>query len=159
MTTISPRTARSHLALAIAAAASLAFANAAQAGQLYQSPFEIGSACNDPNSVTAALPDPNAAFAEASRKRCLTFCKHTVADCKQYVADATSCRIAYWTDRAFFAKQSCIEFSEDAASRKSCLAYHLTGAADFKDEIRDHRAVLANDCETWGETCLATCPP
>lgn len=156
MSPTSPSAARLALTLALAVTASLALASAAHAG--FVPPFGGVTSCNDPTGVLADLADSNGVFADASSKRCRTLCKHAVADCKQYVASATSCRIAYWSDYFFYAKQGCIE-AYDGAEEKDCIAYWAAGVSIQKTSIRDSRDSLSSNCETWGQTCLATCPP
>jgi hypothetical protein len=150
------RCARPGLALAFALTASLALANAAQAGFTF--PFAAPGSCRDPGEPVSAMSDPNTAFISAPPKSCLLQCRHTVANCKQFVNAAAACQNTLQNDYLFYAKRFCID-SFTGTQRKDCLGSFAALVASQKTVIKLSRDADRSACETWGSTCETSCTP
>jgi hypothetical protein len=119
------------------------------------SPFG-GSVCMSPADVTASLHDPNGFFASAPK--CEQLCAQALKNCKQFVKSAAVCENSQIDDEAAFEKAECeVEF-EHGQEVKSCKS-------EVEDEHRGDHSTARSDrdaafaqCQSWADTCKATCP-
>ena len=124
------------------------------AAQTAVSPFD-DSVCMSPLDVTASLHDPNAIYAGAPK--CEKLCKKALKDCKQYVKDAAACENAEINDDASYAKTECEVEHEHGSETKTCKTEVEHAHGDDHSASRADRDAALGQCDTWANTCKATC--
>jgi hypothetical protein len=105
--------------------------------------------------VTASLSDPNGFYAGAPK--CEKLCAKALKDCKQYVKDAAACENAEINDDASYAKTECEVESEHGQETTTCKTeVEQEHGGDHTASRADRDTALAQ-CNTWANTCKATC--
>jgi hypothetical protein len=129
----------------------------ARAGVFLTGPIST-TVCGDANVAGNEMPAPTGVYGGLSSARdCAKDCKIAAKECQQFVKSVIACKLSTLPTYVSFSNQNCVLADPNSAPLKVCKQGVADAAKLFKAGYKDDRDTGLQGCESWSQTCQASC--